>query len=402
VIKKKFSKFKIFFFIFICLILLESDLQAETVEGNKQPNLKLNLSEKLEDLGKIYQDKDNPFIQEAWLLGRFHGQYHWADGSSTPNDEGYETRRLRLGGQVKLLKSFTFHAQMVSGSDVNPFYDGFTELWGQWAFSPEVILTVGQQKHRFTHDRNVSSRYLNYLERGMLTNMFAADYTPAVTLQGLVGKTTYYTGFFSNATGRNMNDSFTELDSGSSFIAASYYDLSEFFSFDSFYLNGSIVHSNANENATNLNKYENGLSGALIITEGSTAFVAELITGLKSDQGNGTGINFQPSFFITDTIQLATRYQIAVSNDEKGLNAQRRYEKDSGLSMGDLYTATYVGINYYIAKHRLKLMSGIEYSTLGGEQVWTTSTMLRFYFGPHSGGAFPMNKMLIGQVNEYD
>jgi hypothetical protein len=61
---------------------------------------------------------------------------------------------------------------------------------------------------------------------------------------------------------------------------------------------------------------------------------------------------------------------------------------------GQLYQAAYVGLNYYIAKHRLKLMTGLEYSNMSGETAWTASTMVRFYFGPHSGGAFPMNQML--------
>ena len=93
------------------------------------------------------------------------------------------------------------------------------------AFSPELAITIGQQKHRFTHDRNVSSRYLNYLERSMLTNMFGADYTPGVTIQGRFDDFSYYTGLFSNATGKNIGDAFTELDSGFSYLAILYYEL---------------------------------------------------------------------------------------------------------------------------------------------------------------------------------
>jgi hypothetical protein len=43
-------------------------------------------------------------------------------------------------------------------------------------------------------------------------------------------------------------------------------------------------------------------------------------------------------------------------------------------------------------------MTGIEFSTLGGEEVWTASTMFRVFWGPHSGGAFPMNVVLPGAV----
>lgn len=50
----------------------------------------------------------------------------------------------------------TLHAQLVSGFDMKPFYNGFTELWSQWAFDDLFAVTVGQQKHRFTHDRNVA------------------------------------------------------------------------------------------------------------------------------------------------------------------------------------------------------------------------------------------------------
>jgi hypothetical protein len=64
------------------------------------------------------------------------------------------------------------------------------------------------------------------------------------------------------------------------------------------------------------------------------------------------------------------------------------------LRTGDLYQAGYLGLNYHIAKHRIKLMTGVEYSTLGGRDVWTASTMVRVFWGPHSGGAFPMATML--------
>ena len=75
-------------------------------------------------------------------------------------------------------------------------------------------------------------------------------------------------------------------------------------------------------------------------------------------------------------------------------SSNRRYERAAGLGRGDLYQAGYFGVNYYIAKHRLKLMNGIEYANMSGKHAWTASTMLRFYFGPHSGGAFPMNQIL--------
>ncbi len=353
----------------------------------------VNLGDALDNLGRVYKNDEDEYLQELWLLGRYHGQYHWTE-ASTGEDDGYETRRFRLGGQAKVFRKMTLHAQMVSGADIDPFYNGFTELWAQWAFSPEFALTLGQQKHRFTHDRNVSSRYLNYLERSMLTNMFNADYTPAITVQGKVNNTSYYTGFFTNATGQNIGQAFTELDSGYSYIGAVYHDLGKTAWADIVTLHATYLHSDSNQNATNLNRFDNGLSGAFIVTKGHAAVVTEVVSGIGSDTGNATGLNLQPSYFINHEWQIATRYQLAVSNDNEGLQPQRRYEAEAGVAPGDLYQAGYVGLNYYIAKHRLKLMTGLEFASMSDQEVWTASTMVRFYFGPHSGGAFPMNDIL--------
>lgn len=379
------------------MALTSADAQTPTPSapdvGASTTTKAFNVGDALENLGRVYKDDKNEYLQELWLLGRYHGQYHWTE-ASTGEDDGYETRRFRLGAQAKVFKKATLHAQMVSGSDIQPFYNGFTELWAQWAFSPEIALTVGQQKNRFTHDRNVSSRYLNYLERAMLTNMFAVDYTPAVTLQGKVDKTSYYTGFFTNATGQNMGDAFTDFNSGYSFLTQVYHELGNAFGVESATLYGSYLHSDANDNATNMDRFEDGVSGALILTDGHASLVAEITGGIGSDTGNATGLNLQPTYFLNHYLQIATRYQLAGSNNDEGLQAQRRYEREAGVGAGDLYQAGYVGLNYYIAKHRLKLMTGLEYANMSGQEAWTASTMVRFYFGPHSGGAFPMNDIL--------
>jgi hypothetical protein len=295
-----------------------------------------------------------------------------------------------------VFKNLTLHAQMVSGSDFEPFYNGFTELWAGWRFSDAVILTVGQQKHRFTHDRNISSRYINYLERSMFTNMMGLDYTPAVTLSGRAGKWSYYTGVFSNATGTDMGAAFTELDSGWSFLGTATLDMGNAMGMDHAHLNIGYLHSDANENATNLNRYDNAVATALILTKGPMSLVTEATAGFGSSRGNGVSLNVQPAWYITDKLQLSTRYQIAMSDEENGLTAQRRYERPAGLGTGDLYQAAYAGLTYFVAAHRLKVMSGVEYSTIGGEDCWTASVALRLFWGPHSKGPFPMAQMLNG------
>ncbi|MBK8094710.1 MAG: hypothetical protein IPK32_22755 [Verrucomicrobiaceae bacterium] len=360
------------------------------------PSAPTTLGDQLENLGRIYQNKENPIMQEFWLLGRYHGQQHWSDSSNGQYEEAFESRRLRLGFQGKFFNKLTLHAQAVSGTDLEPFYNGFTELWAQWSFAEALNLTIGQQKHRFTHDRNVSSRYINYLERSMLTNMFALDYTPAVTLSGKIGAFSYYTGIFSNATGPSMGNSFTKFNSGWSYLASATWDFGKKFGTDAAALNLGYLYSDLDPQATNMNRFTNGLNAALILTDGPFALVTEATAGLGGARGSVGGINLQPSVFLTDKLQLVARYQFAKADDPRGIRAQRRYERFVGLNNGDRYHAAYVGLNYHIAKHRIKLMSGIEYTKLDKVDCWTGSVAFRFFFGPHSKGPFPMAQTLDG------
>lgn len=350
-------------------------------------------AEPLADLGLLYRSDSNPYVQEVWALGRYHGQY-WDSEGSAGGDHGYEDRRFRIGGQARVFNNLTLHAQMVSGSDFEPFYNGFTELWAGWRFDDALVLTVGQQKHRFTHDRNVSSRYLNHLERSLLTNMFGADYTPAVTLSGRVRRWSYYGGVFSNATGRDIEEAFTSLDSGYSLLATVTRDVGDLIPLDSAFLNTSLVHSNANKKATNLNRFEQGLACALILTEGPLSLITEITAGFGSADADAIGINLQPGFFVTRRLQAVARYQFASSNGDEGLRAQRRYEREANLRSGDFYQAGYLGLNYHLAEHRVKLMTGIEYAALDNEHSWTASVAMRMFWGPHSRGPFPMAQVL--------
>ncbi len=230
----------------------------------------------------------------------------------------------------------------------------------------------------------------------MFTNMMGLDYTPAVTLSGRVDKLDYYVGVFSNATERDMGTAFTELDSGSSFLAAGTYDLGKCFGTDSAHFYGSYLHTELRPGATNLTRFEDAVSAALILTEGPAALVTEVTAGFGGTRGDAVGLNIQPSYFLTDTLEAVGRYQVASASEPNGLRAQRRYEVPAGLMDGDIYQAVYLGLNKYIAGHRLKLMTGIEYAKMDGRDAVTLFAGFRMFFGPHSNAPFPGNKMLRG------
>ena len=384
------------------LLILAAALSVTQVNAQDKPAAaakpvaEQSLKERFENLGLIYKDKQNPGLQELWVLGRYHGHYHDNDGSHG-QDSGFESRRVRLGFQATMFDRLTVHAQANSGSDFEPAYNGFNELWVRWQFSEAVNLTVGQQKHRFTHDRNVSSRYMSFMERSMFTNMMGLDYTPAVTLSGRVDKLDYYAGVFSNSAGTDMWESFTELNSGSSFLAAVTYDLGHLLGAETASFYGGYLHSEAHGNATNLTRFDDALAGALIFTDGPAAFVAELTAGFGGARGDAIGLNLQPSYFLTDTVEVVSRYQIASASQATGLSSQRRYERLAGLGNGDAYQAVYLGLNHYLAGHRLKLLTGMEYARMNQRDSFMVWAGIRMFFGPHSNAPYPGNKLLKGR-----
>jgi phosphate-selective porin OprO/OprP len=371
-------------------------LGAQTQPASSgRPAAEQSLKERFENLGLIYKDKKNPGLQELWVLGRYHGHYHDNDGSHG-QDSGFESRRVRLGFQATMFDRLTVHAQAISGSDFEPAYNGFTELWVRWEFDPALQLTIGQQKHRFTHDRNVSSRYMSFMERSMFTNMMGLDYTPAVTLSGRVGKLDYYAGVFTNQAGTEMWEAFTDLHSGWSALAAVTYDFGHLGGADSAVFYGSLLHTEAKAGSTNLTRFDHAASAALIITEGPVAIVTEVTAGFGGARGDAVGLNFQPSVFLTDKLELVSRYQLAGASEAGGLRSQRRYESPAGLPDGDHYQATYLGLNYYLAGHRIKLLTGMEHARMNGRDAFTLFAGFRMFFGPHSNAPYPGNKLLKG------
>lgn len=348
-----------------------------------------SIFDKIWGLTKLYEDKSNPFIQELRIGGRYHGQYHWADGD-TAEDDGWEDRRFRIGLEGKFLhEKLSLKADMVSGSDFDPFYNGFTELYLQYKVHDAFAITVGKQKPRFTYDWSTSSRYHNYFERSQLTNQFRPDYTPGVAFSGKLGSFSYYTGLFSNSPSDNVGDEFSEFDGGASFIAQIGYDLKEMLKTDSADWRLDYLYSDHNDKSTIFDHFDHGVATSIAIRQGKASIATELLYGFGSDAGDALGANIMPGYFITDKLQLVGRYQIATSDGAKGLSAQRRYERSAGLGKGDLYQAAYAGFNYYLYGHKLKLMGGVEYADLGDHDAWTALLGVRIFWGGESKGAFP-------------
>jgi len=320
-------------------------------------------------LATLYKNKENPVIQKLAFTGRYHGQYGWLD-SDQGNDDDWENRRFRLGLNAQLFQDFELKAEMFgdlnSGGD---FYEGFTEVFLAWKPDDAFNLTVGKQKPRFSLDWSTTSREILTFERNIMINNFGLDYETGVSVSGKIGNFSYVTGVFNNDVGSPGDESeFGDLGGGFSYVASASYDLKDVTGLEKTVLRGDFLHSEHDGEDDLLTKFDNGLAASVALKQGRLGLTAETVYG-EGDKGDLWGFYLTPSWDITKKLQVVARYTYAQSGDDV-LRAQSRYERrapdltDGGN--GDTYNAGYLGINYFLYGHKLKLMTGVEFSNMDG------------------------------------
>ncbi|MEY3897754.1 MAG: hypothetical protein RLZZ214_3275, partial [Verrucomicrobiota bacterium] len=105
------------------------------------------------------------------------------------------------------------------------------------------------------------------------------------------------------------------------------------------------------------------------------------------EAANTGGFTAMPTWFLSDKLQLVTTFQFAGSSGDQGIPLPKRYEllvPDGKNRNGDTYLAGYAGLNYYFYGDKLKVMSGVKYSSMtGGDEDfsgWTWLAGFRTYF----------------------
>ena len=324
--------------------------------------------DKIWGLATLYQNKENPYLQKLAVSGRYHGQYGWLD-SDQGNYNDWEHRRFRLGINAQVFHDFELKAEMFgdlnSGGD---FYEGWTEVYAAWKPDDAFNLMVGKQKPRFSLDWSTSSREILTFERNILINNSGLDYETGVSVSGKAGNFSYFTGAFNNDVGGPGDKSeFGDLGGGFSYIASGSYDFKDRLGVEKAVLRGDFLHSEHDSEDDLLTKFDNGFAASLALKQGKVGLTTEAVYG-EGDKGDIWGFYVTPSYDITKKLQVVARYTYAHSGDDV-LRAQSRYEREAGLSdsgNGGRYNAGYLGVNYYLYGHKMKLMTGVEYSKLDG------------------------------------
>lgn len=376
----------------------EISASSKNVEASVTKESTESIYDKIWGMAKIYKNDDNPVLQEFALQGRMHLQ--WATGDSDQGNYGsddrpdevlwgdVEVRRWRLGFKSKWFRQFKLDGQIDVSPNFDPeFYGKIYDLNLTWAPSDAFNIGFGKYKaNYFSLEQATSSNNILTFERTLLSNSLFTGELTGMKVNGKVGNFVYTLGAYSGDDHRE----FSEFETGYVYQAGVGYDLSDAVGLEKALVKLDYQHSDDSQNAGGGASFENSLSLNSTWEQGRVSLYTDLLGGSgRGNQGDVWGFHVIPAVYIADRLQLVMRYQFA-SADNDGLRLQSRYERlapdltDGGR--GDQYQAAYVGLNYYLYGHKLKLMAGTEYCDMSGGgdggdfSGWTTLVGMRLSF----------------------
>jgi len=339
---------------------------------------------------ELYQDDDDQGIESFSLVGRYHGQ-QWSVDADQGSADGWDNRRFIFGFQTRISPDFLIEAQMHINDEFAPVYDGLYTAFIKWAPpDKEYSLNLGRLDYLFTGlERSTSSKRLYTIERGLLVNQLMPGEVVGLYGRGKHAGLSFQAGLFSG----NIEDEFSGFDAGIASVVGIGHDSPLFYDKGTLHLDYLYNDGNTDNNAfkpykNTVSLWHQGHKGPFFMGVDLTA-----ASGI-GELSNVYGLTLQPNYDFArnliidgDKLQLNLRYELAFSDDDNGLNLQKRYEQEVTSGSGDEYQAFYAGLNYYIYGYKLKLMAGAEYARMkdsaddGGDyKGWTYSAGVRFYF----------------------
>lgn len=366
------------------------------------------IGDKIWGLASLYQNDQNPVLQEFALQGRLQLQYAAGDsnqggfGSGDRAEEtrwgDFDVRRWRLGFKSKWFHQFKLEGQI----DINPnftlepgakaslddgFYRDIFDLHVAWTPSEAFNLSVGKTlANYFSAEYATSSKELLVFERSLLVNLVVPQELTGVWINGEAGNWIYTAALYAG----DYNAEFANFDAGSVSQLSFGYDFATAVHTGKAMVKFDYQYSSSAENSDGPGRFNHAFDLNTRWEKGRFALYADVIgaTG-RGAQGDVSGVIVTPSVYLADCLQLVFRYQQA-HGERNGLQLQSRYERLApeldAKGKGESYHAAYLGLNYYLYGHRLKLMSGVEYNhmTAGNDgdnfNGWTCLAGMRMYF----------------------
>ena len=365
----------------------------------------------------LYKDDNNPVLQEFSLQGRLQVQY--ADGNSDDGhfdiedfkngndanrqsvwDDHFEARRARLGFKSKWFQNWKLEGQIDvdTTEGLENFYRDIYDLYLTYAPSDAFNASIGKTKVKFGREQEISSKEILTFERSLVSNLlFPGELTGAwVSGKGIADHWLYELGVY----GTDRARAFSSFDQGVVVLGKIGYDYSAQAGLDTAVVSLQYMHNTEpgykeedddNFFASGSPAFTDSIALTNDITQGRFGLTTDILYGfgyqgtaeqagsIKAiNQTDVFGISLIPSYFIADGLQLVGRIQWATSGDvtaahgstpaSSNLGLPGRYEKwaPNAIQNGDNYTSFYLGLNYYLYGHKLKIMNGIEYSMMDG------------------------------------
>ena len=339
--------------------------------------------EQIWSLAEIYKDEKNSLLQSFVVTGREQIDYATFDAEQGDYAD-WVVRRTRLGFEVKMLDSITLRSEVdLDLENADPLYKRLTDTYVAWSPSDTFTMKIGKQGVRFTLDGATSSKKLLTIDRSNLSNnlWFPQQYMPGITIGGRMDSWNYLTGIFSAG---SASREFGHFD-GSYFLLVSIgYDFTDAWDVEEALLSLDYVYQDPDENNTFTRPLGHIASLNFRYATGMWGFRSDLTLGEGyRGQSDLFGLVAMPSYNISGKVQIVGRYTYLNSSQENGVRLAR-YENRIVSGRGDEYNEFYLGLNWLLYGHLLKLQSGIQYATLndgandGGEyDGWGWTTGLR-------------------------
>lgn len=361
-----------------------------------EPDVFKSLMDDAWDKVVLYKNPENPYIQKLAFTGRAQLDYAMIEGDGdiaagiNDLDLDYDFggwRRLRGGFKATVFNDFTLHAEGDFETDENPWYQRLTDAYVAWGPCEAFELKVGKQGMAFTLDGSTSSKELLTIDRNNLSNnfWFTNEYVPGITASGKIGNWLYNAGVFTQG---EEDGEFGNFDGGTSWLASIGYDLSGLTGGDeSLVMLDYVFNEETPSNPSIFTNRSLGNVFSLNYRFGKEAF------GFRGDmtyadgflgQSDIWGLVLMPYYNFTDKLQAVFRYTFIESSDDNGVRFAR-YESEAVGNRGDQYQEAYLGLNYFIYGHKLKIQSGLQYVSMRDQAddggafdglAWTTGFRL--------------------------
>ncbi|WAC19410.1 hypothetical protein OVA24_19465 [Luteolibacter sp. SL250] len=357
------------------LLLLQAATAAETLE-------------ELWKLPLLYKNTSHDGFREFTLAGNF--QWNWAEGDSDRGSfgsrdrtdestwDGIEVRRMDVGFRAQYSDEWRLQVKFNINPDgrLDPSYDdsfshGFYRDIQQFSlvytYSPAFHMGIGKITPKFfSAEYYQSSTDLIVFERSLLVDALVPREITGIWASGSRDNRLYALAVYAG----DHQAEFTEFDAGVIVQFSFAYDFGRYLDVDRAIVKFDHQFSDSTKNSAGAGRFKHADSINILIQKDRWSLYTDLLAGMGHEgQGDVIGFTLTPSYRLTEKLELVFRYQHANGEDD-ALQLLSRYERlapdltDGGR--GSSFDAAYLGLNYYVHGHKLKVMAGTEYQSMDG------------------------------------